>query len=108
MAVSEGSKKCFYCGHCNEYLCKTVYFQHKCLHFNKDKNEWLKEARVFQSNIETSQLPFCPSPQLQPSSVASMVTSKSSSCQCSGNSAASLTDSEEDDGRPYNDDEVRL
>ena len=106
MAMSQGSKKRFYCGHCNEYLYKTVYFQRKRLHFNKDTNEWLKEARVFQSN-KTSQLSLCPSPQLQPSSSASMVTSKSSSCQRSGNSAASLTDSEEDDGRLY-DDEVQL
>ena len=40
MSDSEPPKKRF-CGHCKEYLCKTVYFQHKRLYFNKKSNEWL-------------------------------------------------------------------
>ena len=40
MSDSEPPKKRF-CGHCKEYLCKTVYFQHKRLYFNKESNEWL-------------------------------------------------------------------
>ena len=105
MATSQSSKKRFYCGHCNDYLCKTVYFQHKRLHFNKDTNEWLKEARVFQTN-STSRLPFCPSPQAtntqQP--LASMVTS-AAECQQSDSSAEPQTDS---DSRPCDDDEVYI
>lgn len=40
MSDSEPPKKRF-CGHCKEYLCKTVYFQHKRLYFNKESNKWL-------------------------------------------------------------------
>ena len=104
MATSQSSKKRFFCGHCNDYLCKTVYFQHKRLHFNKDTNEWL-EARVFQTN-STSQLPFRPSPQATNTqqSLTSMVTS-AAECQQSGSSAAPQTDSDTD-SRPCDDDEV--
>ena len=108
MATSQGSKKRFFCGHCNDYLCKTVYFQHKRLHFNKDTNEWLKEARIFQSN--TSQTPFCPSSSINaPQPLASTVAaSESSPYQYTGSSATPPTDSDKDayESRSCGDNEV--
>lgn len=58
--MSQESKKRFHCGHCNEFVCKTVYFQHKRLHFDKEKNEWSTAGRFF-NNAASSQ------PSLRPS-----------------------------------------
>ena len=56
-----GSKKRFYCGHCDEYLCKTMFFEHKRLHFNKETNQWLSSSRIFSTSSSSAAFSGCPS-----------------------------------------------
>lgn len=65
MSIAEGSRKRILCSHCNEYLCKTVYFQHKRLYFDKAVNEWLP-TRVFEKSALHEQA-FRPYSQTGPS-----------------------------------------
>ena len=40
------NRKRYYCGHCDEYLSKTVYFQHRRLYFEVKCQKWSKK-RLF-------------------------------------------------------------
>lgn len=43
-------QKRFYCGHCKEYVTKTVYFQHRRLYFESNSGRWSK-VRLFSSDF---------------------------------------------------------
>ena len=45
------SSKRMYCGHCHEYLTKTVYFKHKRLHYDRTTKQWLS-TRAFNPSYE--------------------------------------------------------
>jgi len=46
-----------YCGHCNEYLNKTVYYQHKRIYYDKSEKRWSSQ-QVFNCSPLVA---FCPS-----------------------------------------------
>ena len=58
MSDTEPPRKRF-CGHCNEYHSKTVYFQHKRLYFNKESNKWLP-TQVFSKSSSSDEQDFRP------------------------------------------------
>lgn len=42
-----------FCGHCETYVSKSVYYRHRRLYFNKLTNQW-SSSRVFYSQAGTS------------------------------------------------------
>ena len=63
------SPKLIYCGHCEKYLTKTVYYKHKRLYYDKTKKEWLPSRVFSQTPNEDS--------TFHPTSVDSMDSSSS-------------------------------
>lgn len=39
-----------YCGHCKEYISKTVYHQHKRLYFDKVSKKWASHRFFFEDD----------------------------------------------------------
>lgn len=52
--MSECGQKRKLCGHCNEYLSKTAFFNHKRLHFDKRTNEWQKDRVYYDADSSES------------------------------------------------------
>ena len=71
MSDTEPPRKRF-CGHCNEYHCKTVYFQHKRLYFNKESNKWLP-TQVFSKSSSSDEQDFRPTFTATPQASAVLI-----------------------------------
>lgn len=39
-------EKRFHCGHCNEKISRTLYFQHKKLYYSASENTWKKSGDI--------------------------------------------------------------
>lgn len=50
MATSERGKKRYLCGHCKMKLCKTVFYAHKKLYYNKLTGSW--NSRIHKRSVE--------------------------------------------------------
>ena len=47
-------RKRYLCGHCNEFVCKTIYHKHKQLYYNKEAKKWCTERVVDLTSEEFS------------------------------------------------------
>ena len=54
MSSSANPRKRVYCPHCDEYLSKSAYYQHKLLYYDEAIQKWSTEIRV----SATSQAPL--------------------------------------------------
>ena len=97
MSDSEHPRKRF-CGHCNEYHCKTVYFQH----FNKESNKWLP-TQVFSKSSSSDEQDFCPTFTETPQ--ASAVLTAAPEVTCHNDDIDGMHDDTDSDPDP-DDDEV--
>ena len=49
----------FHCGHCNEKISKTLYFQHKKIYYNPSTQVWKKSTTVPSgSNADVEEFTF--------------------------------------------------
>ena len=44
---SHRRRKRYYCGHCKDYVSKTLFYQHKRLYFDRKAKKWSKERLYF-------------------------------------------------------------
>lgn len=47
---SKKPRKSYFCGHCNEEVSKTLFFQHRKLYYDKRNGEW-KTERVMSMDL---------------------------------------------------------
>lgn len=50
--MERSTTKRFFCGHCNQNLSKTVFYQHRRLYYNIALNEWSK-SRLFSASEQS-------------------------------------------------------
>ena len=41
--MDKRTKRIYYCGHCNEKVSKTLYFQHKRLYYSSRTHKWKRD-----------------------------------------------------------------
>ena len=51
MSASKKEASRLRCGHCNQNLSKTVYYQHKCLYYDRRLKKWYPHRVRFDDSI---------------------------------------------------------